>query len=122
MKRRAVSLIVKRDVSRDALHAGRDFRRGEIVLDFAEVEWRTERDADTVQHPSGGHIYHPLLARVAHSCEPNCEILAAGRVLVAIRPVAAGDAITFDYQTTESRFARPFECHCGSARCRGRVG
>lgn len=104
-----------------ALYAARAYRPGDGVLEFAEVQWRTHRDRK-VQHPAGGHIYRPVLAMTSHSCEPNCEIVIASRTLIARRPIAAGEPITFDHTRTESRFAHPFDCLCGSRRCRGRTG
>ena len=88
----------------------------------SEAEWRPRRDRFTVQHPGGQHLYHPVLAKTAHSCDPNCRIDLAQRVLVALRPIEAGEAITYDYETTESWFSHPFWCLCGSRRCRGRIG
>jgi hypothetical protein len=41
-----------------------------------------------------------------------------GRVLVAVRSLAAWEEITFDYNTTEYWMANPFVCRCG--HCRGR--
>jgi hypothetical protein len=118
----AIDHLLKRGRARQALHAARPYRAGEIVLDFAEVEWRPFRGRDTVQHPDSGHIYHPLLAAVAHSCDPNCEIDVRGRLLIAKRPIVTGEAITYDYETCESRLAYPFDCDCGSCRCRRRIG
>jgi hypothetical protein len=121
MNRALAHLIVKRDATGEALYAARIFRPADIVLDFAEVEWRPHRDRHTVQHPIGGHIYHPVLAKVSHSCDPNCEIVLMGRTLVAVRQIAPGEAISFDYTRTETRFAHPFDCLCGSPLCRGRI-
>jgi len=48
--------------------------------------------------------------------------LAAG--LVARRPIAPGEGVTFDYDTTEADLRGErggFECHCGAANCRGMV-
>ena len=64
---------------------------------------------------------------ICHSCDPNCDVaigaeLAAG--LVARRPIAAGERITFDYDTTEEDLRGDrggFKCHCGAAVCRGEV-
>lgn len=50
-----------------------------------------------------------------HSCEPNTRL--AGRALVALRAVRAGDEITYNYNTSEWELAEPFECRCGSADC-----
>ena len=51
-----------------------------------------------------------------HSCSPNAAF--HGPVLVALAPIAAGEEITFDYNTTEATMAEPFECRCG--HCDGR--
>lgn len=115
-------LVIKPDATGAAVYAARPYRPCDIVIDFREVDWRLRRDRYTVQHPSGAHIYHPILAKVSHSCAPNCSIVLTGRVLVAARFIAIGEAITFDYQTTESEFAHPFRCLCASSQCRGRIG
>jgi len=52
-----------------------------------------------------------------HSCDPSAAIV--DRALIALRPMTRGDAITFDYNTTEYDIASPFTCACGS--CSGRV-
>lgn len=54
-----------------------------------------------------------------HSCAPNATF--DGLNLVATRPIAAAEQITFDYDTTEYDMASPFECRCGSDECRGVV-
>ncbi len=122
MNRRLSPLFLKEDATGQALFASRTYRPGEIVVDFVEVEWRPKRDRYTVEHPSGLHLYDQVLASVSHSCDPNCQIDLQGRVLVALKTIAAGEPISFDYQTTERRFAHPFDCLCGFSGCRGRIG
>src|SRR4051794_10437090 len=46
-----------------------------------------------------------------HSCRPNAAV--RGTLLVAIAPIAKGEEVTFDYNTTELEIASPFECNCG---------
>jgi hypothetical protein len=104
------------------LRAARAHRPGDVVFRFEEVEWRQQRDRDTVQHLGGGHFFHFLLARTAHSCEPNCCLSFPTSSMVAIRSIEAGEAITYDYETTETWFSHPFWCQCGARRCRGRIG
>jgi len=111
-----------KDEGGEELHAARAYRPGDVVFRFEEAEWRAQRDRDTVQHLNGGHVFHPILARTAHSCEPNCCISFPATAMVAIRAIAAGEAITYDYETTETWFSHPFWCRCGSRRCRGRIG
>jgi hypothetical protein len=55
-----------------------------------------------------------------HSCDPNAGI-RDNRRLVAIRPIAKGDEIRFDYSTTMDEDFWTMDCRCGSADCRGKV-
>ena len=54
-----------------------------------------------------------------HSCAPNAAF--RGRDLTAIRAIAAGEPICFDYNTTEFDMAHPFACSCGASHCLGTV-
>ena len=54
-----------------------------------------------------------------HACDPTAVI--RDRELIAIRDIAPGDSVTFNYNTTEYDMAEPFRCHCGSAQCVGMV-
>lgn len=54
-----------------------------------------------------------------HHCEPTTVI--RGREVIALRDIAPGDGVTFNYNTTEYDMAEPFRCHCGSAQCIGMV-
>ncbi len=54
-----------------------------------------------------------------HHCGPSTVI--RDREVIALRDIAAGEGVTFDYNTTEDELAEPFACHCGSASCVGEV-
>ncbi len=54
-----------------------------------------------------------------HSCDPNTEFI--GLNLVARRDIRGGEELTVDYATFYDRHMTPFDCTCGSPRCRGRV-
>jgi cyanophycin synthetase len=61
-----------------------------------------------------------------HSCDPNCGVIIRSGVkqieLRALRPIAAGEEITVDYDTFEYEVAHlGGPCRCGAAKCRGRV-
>jgi tyrocidine synthetase-3 len=114
-------LIVRQDHTGEGLYATRNYRCGEVVFEFEHVVWRPERDRHTVEHPFGGHFFHPILAKTAHSCDPNCRISFPHRAMLAVRSIAPGEPISFDYQSTEHRISHPFDCLCGSRRCRGRI-
>ena len=54
------------------------------------------------------------------SCEPNCGMRGA-TVLVALRDIAEGEHITYDYAMSDGSSYDEFECGCGTPTCRGRV-
>lgn len=56
-----------------------------------------------------------------HACEPNARIDVATRTLIALRPIAAGEEVMFNYLTTELDFRAPFHCRCGAPRCFGLI-
>jgi hypothetical protein len=57
---------------------------------------------------------------VNHSCEPNCA-MKGSTVVVALHAIEVGEAITYDYATSDGSGYDEFECLCGSASCRGKV-
>jgi uncharacterized protein len=58
-------------------------------------------------------------AYLNHSCDPNCEVdELKNRVwILAIRNIAAGEELLWDYNLYDDDDPAP--CHCGSAKCRG---
>jgi hypothetical protein len=53
-----------------------------------------------------------------HSCEPNAGLW--GQIgVVAMRDIAAGEEVTFDYATCDSVPYDEFDCMCGAENCRG---
>lgn len=56
-----------------------------------------------------------------HSCEPNLGFVRGDPVLFALRDIAAGEELTFDYSTTMGEEGWSIECRCGRRGCRGRV-
>ena len=62
---------------------------------------------------------HGMAMFVNHSCDPNCETDEEdGRVYIAaIRDIAAGEELTYDYYLYDGDDEAP--CYCGSKDCRG---
>lgn len=57
---------------------------------------------------------------VNHSCAPNAGM--SGQVaLVALRPIAAGEEVCYDYAMSDGSAYDEFVCRCGAAPCRHRV-
>lgn len=63
----------------------------------------------------------------SHSCDPNCRFVVGKTeeggfaTLIAIKPIKAHEAATFDYETTEWDMSSPFHCLCRSAGCKGLI-
>jgi SET domain-containing protein len=63
---------------------------------------------------------------VNHSCDPNAGLVIVGDDgsdvrLVALRDIAVGEQVTFDYSTTMDEDDFEFDCRCGATSCRGRM-
>jgi len=64
---------------------------------------------------------------INHSCSPNCETSEDedGRIYIeAIRNIAPGDELTYDYNLVldgrpTAKERKRFVCHCGARNCRG---
>jgi len=104
----------------------RPFRPGELILP-GTIE--TELDGnDSHASQIGRHrfVRHGgLVPRVNHSCDPNCGIgLNSGGAhdVLARRPIAAGEEITFDYAMRNYEIEHfPPRCQCGATICRTHI-
>ena len=94
----------------------RAVKQGETVLGIhgpvgpRQTPYSFSTDDGLHVEPTGyGHF-------VNHACEPSCEIVyddaTALPTLVALRDLAAGDEVTFDYTQTEGDLAGSFVCRC----------
>jgi uncharacterized protein len=55
-----------------------------------------------------------------HSCNPNVGL--CGQItLVAMRDIAEGEEVCFDYAMSDSSDYDEFECHCGTPHCRKKI-
>ncbi len=88
------------------------------ILNHAEVLALGDDQAYTLQIGPDEYLDTMPPGRYTnHSCDPNAGI-AHDRVLIALRPIAAGEEIQFDYSTTMSEDYWTMECHCGRPGCR----
>jgi hypothetical protein len=117
-----------------AVHATRPFPAGETIVRFSGPRMRAadvpaqavgsadryvQVDRDRWLGPSGriDDLFN-------HSCAPNAGLRFAdgGVFLEAIRDIAPGEEIAWDYSTTVADPAWRMPCACGAATCRGTVG
>jgi len=114
------SIEVREDPQRQGLgvFAARALRAGEELGSFSG-EITRERSRMSLQF---GEIFvepgeDEPLRNLNHACDPSAVF--RGRTLFAARDLKAGEAVTIDYQAHEDVLSTPFECGCGSPKCRG---
>ena len=73
-------------------------------------------------------LYHPedtenpqLDDFLNHSCEPNLGFSRGTLSLYAVRDIAAGEELYFDYSTCMNEPGWEIDCSCGAPRCRRTV-
>jgi len=61
---------------------------------------------------------------INHSCNPNCGLKEVDGQLMchAIRPIRAGQELSWDYSTMQNSGWWEMDCRCGSSLCRHRIG
>jgi len=104
-------------------------RRGELIAAFDGAVYDGEFDDwtdDLLNHviQIGKEKWRDSkgIARLLnHSCDPNCGIKGLTRI-VAMRDIAAGEQLTWDYEMTEKSSWWRLRCRCGSDLCRKRIG
>lgn len=113
--------------------ATRDFAAGEVVMPVNDS--RVVDDEHPLRLELGEYAHHqdylaggkvvlwPYPERhVNHSCYPNAYVQQVGdlRRVIARRPIARDEEITFDYILNTAR-GDVWECNCRAQRCRGTI-
>lgn len=64
---------------------------------------------------------HGVAAFINHCCDPNCETdEIEGKIwIIALRDIAAGEELTYDYCLFDGEEDDEAPCHCGAKGCRG---
>jgi hypothetical protein len=104
------------------LIAGQSLKAGDavITLEGAFVDSPTRY---TIQFGPDRHLQptDQLWAFLNHSCDPNLRVDIERKAMVATSNIQEGEALTFNYLTTEWEMAEPFQCQCGSSNCHGTI-
>ncbi len=101
--------------------ATRDFTPGEVIADVEGIPFREDQvfdDRYALWLDNGNYLDMVDQTRwVNHSCDPNAEVEGdeGWARLVCIKPIRAGEEITYDYAFS-AELAEP--CTCGAPSCR----
>lgn len=108
--------------SGQALFAAADIAAGERLLALAPVFvsaiGRYTIQIDGERHQAGTDEADDFMN---HSCEPSARLDFETLEVLALRPIAAGELVTFNYLSSEWDMAEPFACECGSSGCVGTI-
>ncbi len=109
----------------------RPFKKGSRVCEYEGPRFTKEVADDRYQDRSITYLFScgddgmvidgfGTAMFINHSCDPNCETEDhGGRVyIVAVRDIAAGEELTYEYNLCDSDDAEA-DCYCGAAACRG---
>lgn len=109
------------------VYAKGPIKAGEIVAewdgpiyDVDATEWNDELENHTIQFaPDKWRDSIGIARYLNHSCEPNCGIKDRFK-LTAMRDIAAGEQLTWDYDMSEDNQDYPWHmvCECGTPSCR----
>jgi SET domain-containing protein len=55
---------------------------------------------------------------INHSCDPNAGFITGAAALYALRDIAVGEQIAWDYSTSIAEAGWTLECLCGAGSCR----
>lgn len=61
------------------------------------------------------------LQYINHSCDPNILFDTAKKELRTLKPILAGEEISFFYPSTEWAMTEAFDCGCGKSNCLGSI-
>jgi hypothetical protein len=100
--------VDKNEHGERATYARFSFASGELVY-TVRGEATAERCRSSIEIAPGEHVVDPYAQYVNHSFAPNLRL--EGRQMFALRDIAIGDELTFNYLETESEIAAPFVCH-----------
>ena len=111
--------------------ATEDIRQDSVIFNLRGT-LSTQPTKYTIQLGHRRHLNFPKTRRpnddldycwqfLNHNCEANGYMNTTELTFRASRDIARGEEITFNYLTTESEMAVPFNCICGSPDCFGYI-
>ena len=128
-----MALVIRRSkIHADGVYTTAPINKGTVVAEYTGPRLSNE-GADRIYDQSprtylfglldGEHVIDGdgIAAFINHSCHPNCEAdEIKGRVIIrAIRRIAAGEEIFYDYNLYDGDDDDPALCFCSVKNCRG---
>lgn len=128
------AFLIGRNTLGKAVYAGQAFTAGQTIVPFTGTLWDRASLPETLQDATDRYVQierdrflgpsGQVDDLINHSCDPNAGLQfgGTGPVLVALRPIAVGEEVQWDYSTTILDHQWSMRCKCGAAICRGVIG
>jgi SET domain-containing protein len=128
-----MALVIRRSkIHADGVYTTAAIKKRALVAEYTGPRL-TNDGADEIYEDSprtylfgltdGGHVIDGdgMAAFINHSCDPNCEAdEIRGRVILrAVRAIAPGEELAYDYNLYDGDLDDPAICLCGASKCRG---
>ncbi|MFA6015305.1 MAG: SET domain-containing protein-lysine N-methyltransferase [Gallionellaceae bacterium] len=113
-----MSFSIIEEIGGNGLQVVRPFASGEKVIELSG-KWVSSPTKYTIQLGPDKHL-EPTdhqWAMINHSCAPNLRVDCEASVMIAIRDIAPGETLSFNYLSTEWDMATPFSCACQAKNC-----
>ena len=128
-----MALVIRRSkIHADGVYTTAPIKKRTVVAEYTGPRLTSSQADDIYEHSprtylfgltDGEHVIDGdgIAAFINHSCDPNCEAdEIRGRVVIrAIRNIAAGEELAYDYNLYDGDPADSATCYCGSKKCRG---
>jgi SET domain-containing protein len=128
-----MALVIRRSkIHGDGVYTTTPIKKRTLVAEYAGPRLTNSQADDIYEHSprtylfglvDGEHVVDGdgIAAFINHSCDPNCEAdEIKGRVIIrAIRNIAPGEELGYDYNLYDGDLDDPAPCYCGAKRCRG---
>lgn len=116
-------VIKKSKIAGKGVFANRDFKKGEVVLNWHpkflnKEELLNYSDQKEYIYRDKGKTFLMMEPErnINHSCDPNTKANTEGFCDIAIKNIKKGGEITSDYSGSSNP---DFICNCGSKNCKG---
>ena len=104
------------------LRANAPIARGEKIF-YLDGAIQTSASKHSIQLETRRHVVteNSIWRFTNHACVPNMRIDTEQRAMVAVRDIAEGEELNFNYNTSEWAISSSFACGCGLPECMGEV-
>ena len=128
-----MALVIRQSqIHADGVYTTTAIKKRAIVAEYTGPRLTNSQADDIYEHSprtylfglvDGEHVIDGdgIAAFINHCCDPNCEAdEVKGRVIIrAIRNIAAGEELAYDYNLYDGDAEDSAPCCCGAKKCRG---